>query len=99
MTESLDSDGDAWYHLDASVVPPDGPRAARAPRTMRITHSIQDATDARSLGLWLARQTGVALDDRVPTETDRRAALAHAVEQLRSTGWFGRLVARLLGSS
>jgi len=98
LTESLDSDGDAWYHLNASVVlPPDLPRAARAPRTIRITHAIHDDTDARCLGLWLARQTGVALHDRVPTETDRRAALAHLVEQLPTSSRFGRFVARLLG--
>lgn len=97
LTESRDSDGDAWYHLDASVVPPDLPRAGNAPLTVRITHSIHDDTDARCLGLWLARQTGVALHDRVPTETERRAALEHLVEQLPTSGWFGRLVARLLG--
>lgn len=71
LTESRDSDGDAWYHRDACVVPPHPHRATGAPRTLRITHSIHDDTDARCLGLWLARQTGVALHDRVPTMADR----------------------------
>lgn len=71
LRESRDSDGDAWYHLDASVVSPSSHRVEGAPRTLPITHSIHDDTDARCLGLWLAQQTGVPLHDRVPTMADR----------------------------
>jgi hypothetical protein len=97
LTESRDSDNDAWYHLHAIDLSPSPlMRAGKTPGKIRITHSIHDPTMSRCLGRWLSQQTGIPLHDRVPTQADQQAELARLKDQLARSGKFGRFAARLL---
>jgi hypothetical protein len=100
LAVSHDSDGDPWYHLNAiELSPPTFAPADRTPEKIRIMYSIHDATEARSLGRWLARQAGIPLHDRVPGEADRRAEITRVMGELARSGKFGRFVVRLFRRS
>jgi hypothetical protein len=97
LTESRDSDNDAWYHLHAiNLVPAPFPHAGKTPDKIRITHSIHDPTESRCLGRWLSEQTGIPFHDRIPTEAENQAEIARLLEQIAGAGKFGRLVGRLV---
>jgi hypothetical protein len=97
LTESRDSDNDAWYHLHAiNLVPAPFPHAGKTPDKIRITHSIHDPTESRCLGRWLSEQTGIPFHDRIPTEAENQAEIARLLEQIAGAGKFGRLVDRLV---
>lgn len=97
LTESRDSDNDAWYHLHAiNLVPAHFTHAGKTPDKIRITHSIHDPTESRCLGRWLSEQTGILFQDRIPTEAEKQAEIARLLEQIAGAGKFGRLVGRLV---
>lgn len=97
LTESRDSDNDAWYHLNAIALSPSPlTRADKAPARIRIAHSIHDPTEPRCLGRWLSQQAAIPFHDRVPTEADKLADVTRLKEQLASSGKFGGFVVRLL---
>jgi hypothetical protein len=76
LTESTDSDGDRWFRLDL--------RGDN--RTQRLQHVMNDPTEPRQLGRWLAARTGVPfIDDATPEQRTRTAAeeAARRAEQLR----------------
>ncbi len=96
LTESRDSDNDAWYHLHAvNLAPSPFTHAVKTPDKLRITHSIHDPTESRCLGRWLSEQTGIAFHDRIPTEAEKQAEIARLMGRIPGAGKFGRLVARL----
>lgn len=95
LTESRDSDNDAWYQLNAvelSSTPLT--RADKIPDKIKITHSIHDSTEPRCLGQWLSQQASIPFHDRVPTVADKQADLARLKEQLASSGKLGRFIVR-----
>jgi hypothetical protein len=97
LTESRDSDNDAWYHLHAIELSPlPLTRTGKTPGKIRITHSIHDPTESRCLARWLSRQAGIPFHDRIPSEAERQAEIARLMEQIAGTGTFGRFVARLV---
>ena len=97
LTESRDSDNDAWYHLNAIDLSPSSlTRVDKAPAKIRIAHSIHDPTEPRCLGRWLSQQAAIPFHDRVPTEADEQAEVTRLKEQLAGSGKFGRFVVRLL---
>ena len=81
-----------------------GPRAKTMPVQLDETCRVfaEPATSALTVqrGESLVTLTDLGTpSERIDAAERLRAALAHAVEQLPSTGWLGRLVARLLGRS
>jgi hypothetical protein len=97
LTESRDSDNDAWYHLHAIELSPSSlTRVDKTPGKIRIAHSIHDPTEPRCLGRWLSQQAAIPFHDRVPTEADKQAEVTRLKEQLAGSGKFGRFVVRLL---
>ncbi len=97
LTESRDSDNDAWYHLHAiNLAPSPFTHAGQTPDKIRIMHSIHDPTESRCLGRWLSQQAGIPFHDCVPTEADKQAEFARIKDQLARSGKFGRFVSRLL---
>ena len=100
LNESTDSDGDRWYELRAVEMGAPAytlrPRARKIPQHIPIQCKLHDATEPRSLGLWLAQRAAIPFRDRVPTEASRQAEFARVREQLAGAGRFGRVVARLL---
>ncbi|HAE37112.1 MAG TPA: hypothetical protein DCG57_00555 [Candidatus Riflebacteria bacterium] len=97
LAESRDSDNDPWYYLNAIELSPTPlARADKTPEKIKITHSIHDPTEPRCLGHWLSQQAAIPFHDRVPGEKDKQAEISGLVEQLASSGRFGRFVGRLL---
>jgi hypothetical protein len=91
-----DSDGDAWYALDA-LAPgaPASPALGKPTGRSCIVSTIHDATVPRRLGRWLAGRARVPLDDRA-TESAQAIDLERTLEELSRSGAFGRLAARWL---
>jgi hypothetical protein len=87
LTESKDGDGDHWY--DLAAMDDSGVRRS-------LMRTIHDPTDPRLLGQWLAKRTGIPVDDGVPTAADRARQGKAARAALAATGKFGRLLSRLL---
>ncbi|WP_216901445.1 hypothetical protein [Synechococcus sp. CCY 9618] len=91
LTETIDSDGDRCYRLEAT-------RSAGRPLT--VDHSGQDPASLRSLGAWLAARAHVPFEDRVPTEAQRlerrTAELQRLRQQLTEAGPLGRWAAQLI---
>ena len=107
LEHSTDSDGDPWFQLDA-LSEPDAPptvkhvgdrtitwRAARSKNRRPIARKLNDGGDLRNLGLWLARETGLELQDRT-MPTARAQDLAELRASLEQTGRFGKLAAKLV---
>ena len=104
LERSSDSDGDAWYELSAlaGAAPPPAAvvswRGARAQDRRSIARVMNDATNVRALAAWLARETGLPLDDHTTPEA-REAELVQLRALLESSGrlgrWAGKLVDRL----
>lgn len=100
LTESRDSDGDLFYHLNAvELSSPACARSGKTPKQLQITYSPRDATEPRCLGRWLSQQAGIPLHDRVPTEADKQAEIARQMKQLASSGRLGRFIVRLIDRS
>ncbi len=91
LTETIDSDGDRWYHLQATR--PTG-------RPLPIDHIADDPASLRSLGAWLSQRAHVPFEDRVPSEAQRleqRAAeLRRLRRQLAEAGPLGQWISRLI---
>ena len=65
LTESRDSDNDAWFHLHAiQITSPRIKSTRKTPASLRITHAIHDPTEPRCLGQWLSQQADVPFYDR-----------------------------------
>lgn len=45
---------------------------------------------------WLSREAGISFYDRIPTEAEKQAETAPLLEQLASTGEFGRSAVRII---
>jgi hypothetical protein len=97
LTESYDSDGDSWYHLNAIEVSASPLNLSKkTPQKIKITHSIHDPTEARCLGRWLSQQAVIPFHDRVPTKTDKQADFIRMKQELAASGEVGRFFVRLL---
>lgn len=104
LDQSSDSDGDTWHELAAlpAAGAPEEPakpsRRSTRPRNARaIARRMNDAAAVRELAAWLARETGLPLEDRT-TPHAREAQLAELRALLANAGplgrWAGRLVDR-----
>lgn len=93
LTETVDSDNDRWYQLEAPIVDQPGQKPGRRVTLQRAMH---DPTVPRSLGMYLARRTGIPFRDLTVDDATRAAELAKLTEALAATGKFGRWVARHL---
>lgn len=105
IESSNDSDGDTWYELLASGdagAPEARARAAirwrgdRPPNCRTVTRVMDDSAPVHELGAWLARETGLELEDRT-TPRAREVQLAELLAALESTGRFGKWTAKLIG--
>lgn len=97
LTESFDSDGDAWYHLNAIEISASSLNLVKkTPERIKITHAIHDPTEARCLGRWLSQQSAVPFHDRVPARSGKQADFTRLREELSTSGDVGRFVVRLL---
>ena len=104
---STDSDGDPWHELYALSEPDPPPtvrkivgatvtwRSARPKNRRSIARKMNDTGALRDLGNWLARETGLVLDDRT-TPIARTQDLAELRATLEQSGRFGRLAAKLV---
>lgn len=94
-----DSDGDLWYALyglgEGAEVAAAGvdwrPRRPRHSRT--IARMMNDRPAALDLAVWLAREAGLALEDRTTAEA-RAAEMARLRTALQDSGRFGRWAAK-----
>lgn len=107
LDQSSDSDGDTWHELAAlpAAAAPEEParpmkpswRSARPRHARAIARRMNDAAAVRELAAWLARETGLPLEDRT-TPHAREAQLAELRALLAKAGplgrWAGRLVDR-----
>jgi hypothetical protein len=101
ITVSSDSDGDDWFELAASseiaTELPAPQRTAGRPKHRRtITRAMSDASTPRRLGAWLARATGMTLEDHSAPEF-REAEVARLREQLAGSGPFGKWAVKSIG--
>lgn len=96
LIENSDSDGTTYELKATRLSPPASPRPTDPPRSVTIDRTSSDPVPLGCLGRWLSRQAGIPFHDRVPDEAARQAELAHLKARLRSTGRFGRFIARLL---
>jgi hypothetical protein len=107
LDHSTDSDGDPWFELFA-LSEPDPPakvrkiggatvtwRSARSKTRRSIARRMNDTGVLRDLGNWLARESGLDLEDR-STPTAQAQSLAELRATLEQTGRFGRLAAKLV---
>jgi hypothetical protein len=93
LSETIDSDGDRWYRLQATGTGTGG-------RPLTIDQGAHDPASLRRLGAWLSRRTRVPFEDRVPSEAQRlqqrSAELQRLRRQLEEAGPLGRWAARLI---
>ena len=98
---SSDSDGDVWYELDAydaETAPPSTPirwRTSSSRHRRVVARKMNDASAVRDLGAWLARASGVALEDRTTAEA-RATQLAELRAMLEKSGRFGQWAAKIV---
>ena len=99
FVETTDSDGDRWYTLYA--VAPGAPPAHFPPRfadlrlRRRISREMDDPSEPRRLGAWIARRSGLRLEDRAPPAA-KTIEMAELVARLEATGRLGRWLAKRL---
>ncbi|MGQ9663674.1 MAG: hypothetical protein ACUVWX_15295 [Kiritimatiellia bacterium] len=95
--ESRDNDNAPGYHLNAiDLLPLAFEGTGMMPGKVHITHSIHDPSEPRCLARWLSREAGISFYDRIPTEAEKQAETAPLLEQLASTGEFGRSAVRII---
>lgn len=99
FVDTTDSDGDRWYTLYA-VAP--GAPPAQVPMRLsdlrlrrKLAREMDDPSEPRRLGAWIARRSGLNLDDRTRATT-KAADLAEMVARLEATGRLGRWLANRL---
>ena len=110
LSMSTDSDGDEWFALDATALPPDPSspppdaavivmgRAVRTkPEVRRIARGMNDASVPRALGRWLADRGRVPFLDWTRQPAAQAISVAELRLQLAASGRFGAFVDRLLG--
>ena len=102
LDRTLDSDGDPWIELlaqgDAQAVlePATSPKRLRpSANRRRIVRVMDDDGSVRELGAWLARGTGLALEDRT-TPQARAIELIELRAALASSGRFGQWLAKAI---
>jgi hypothetical protein len=91
VSETRDSDGDAWFAVDL-----EGPETAGR---RKIMSQLRDPTEPRRIAAWLAAKAGLPLVDAIPSPVDKEVELAAAIRQLEASGRFGRWIARLLAKT
>jgi hypothetical protein len=91
LTRSEDSDGDAWYTLEALAPRAHADRKAKAKRT--LVRSLHDPAEPAQLGRYLALRTGLPFEDRSKDERGKIDFDALKA-QLRARGRLGRFAAR-----
>ena len=99
FVDTTDSDGDRWYTLYA-VAP--GAPPAQVPMRLsdlrlrrKLAREMDDPSEPRRLGAWIARRSGLRLDDRTRATTNA-ADLAELLARLEATGRLGRWLAKRL---
>jgi hypothetical protein len=95
LTTTSDSDGDRWYHLDAlgrGTATDAAGSSASPPNRTRIASAMNDPVIPRTLGGWLARETGVPFADLATPEARTKEILALRA-QLQVSGPLGRILA------
>ena len=99
---TTDSDGDPWYELVALADAAPAPKPAAIgwrtaePRTRRrIARVMNDGTEIRALGAWLAHAAGLDLDDG-STPQAREVQLAELRAMLENSGRFGQWAAKVV---
>ena len=95
LSQSRDSDGDAWYLLELSA-PAATHVTARSGRLRRkkIISRLHDETEPRRLAEWLAMKSGLTIDDSIKTNSTT-ASVRDLVGQLENSGRLGRAAAKL----
>ena len=97
VSESHDSDGDAWYLLEiAAPDPTHDPNGSGRLRRKKIISRLHDATEPRRLAAWLAMKSGLPIDDSIKA-IPTTASVRDLVGQLENSGRFGRAAAKLIG--
>jgi len=102
FVQTTDSDGDRWYTLYA--VAPGAPPTQVPPRLSdlrlrrRVAREMDDPATPRRLGAWIARRSGLRLDDRSPND-GKPADLAELVARLEAAGRLGRWLAKRLSTA
>ena len=96
---TTDSDDDRWYTLYAVApgAPPTQvpPRLSDLRRRRKIAREMDDPSMPRRLGTWIARRSGMRLDDRSPAD-GKPADLAELLGRLEASGRLGRWLAKRL---
>jgi len=103
LDSSTDSDGDVWYELFAAGDPGTAPpkpvpvwrTSVRPPNSRSLARVMNDYAVVHDLATWLARETGLALEDKT-TPQARGAELAKLRAALEQSGRFGRWAAKLV---
>ncbi len=90
---SSDSDNDDWYSLD--LVEDTTPRPTRH-RAQHIVHVIRDPSLPRALGEWLARESGLPLEDSLPSASAKAVDVEELRRKLEASGTVGRWLARFV---
>lgn len=92
LTEGTDSDGDRWFRLDLR-----NDQGA----TDQVLHQMNDPTEPRQLGQWLAARTRVPFADEATAEmrarTEAKSAALQAEQLRRLREWLGGWVRSLPG--
>ena len=90
LSETIDSDGDRWYRLQAT---------GTGGRPLTIDQGAHDPASLRCLGAWLSRRTHVPFEDRVPSEAQRLQQRSAELQRLRRQLGRGRAPRALGGAA
>jgi hypothetical protein len=110
LVVSTDSDGDEWFSLDATADPPDasapppnettivlGRAISERRQARRIARGMNDASEPRALGRWLADHGHLAFLDRTRLPRPQAVSVAELRAQLAAAGRFGKFLDRIVG--
>jgi len=96
---TTDSDDDRWYTLYAVApgAPPTQvpPRIADLRLRRKIARAMDDPSEPRRLGAWIAQRSGLRLDDRSPADM-KAVSLTDLLGRLEASGCLGRWLAKRL---
>ncbi len=93
LAASSDSDNDDWYSLDLLD---DTATQPNKRRPTHIAHVIRDPSLPRALGEWLARESGLPLEDALPSATTRAVDVEELRRKLEASGQLGRWMAKFV---